>query len=216
MGRRGLGHQPADERRGVTAPRALAFREAADARYRRTWPRCVPPVASVLRTVPRLLRIDNRVHVDARTLRIFHQSLTGVLSSERLEPREPAVHTRIVERARRVESSRPAGRLPAAEDHGRAHGSTRRVAMAAPPAARPVPMVLARGAAAAAPAASTPASRALAAEWPSETTGPRRPNAATSTDPGGVLSSADVTRLTDRVVAAIDRRMIAARERLGG
>jgi len=200
----------------VTAPRALAFREAADARYRRTSPRCVPPIASVLRTVPRLLRIDNRVHVDARTLRIFHQSLTGVLSRERLGPREATVHTRIVERARRVESSRPPGRAPASEDDGRAQGSTRRAAMVAPPAARPVPMVLARGAAAAAPVVSTTASRALGAEWSSEAPGPRRPQTATGTDTSGGLSSADVTRLTDRVVAAIDRRMSAARERLGG
>jgi hypothetical protein len=216
MGRRGFGHQPADERRGVTAPRAVAFREAADARYRRTSLTWVPPVVSVLRTPPQLVRIDNRVHVDARTLRVFHQSLSGVLSRERLEPKAQPVYTRLVERARRDESSRPVHRPPASDDRGRAPESARRVAMVDPPVARPVSMVLAKAAATAAPAISTTASRALGEAWPPETTVPRRPHAATTTETGAGLSNADVTRLTERVVAAIDRRMISARERLGG
>jgi hypothetical protein len=79
----------------------------------------------------------------------------------------------------------------------------------------PVPMVLARASAGSGPAVMTSwdgaSSQNVSAVVPHVKT-----TSVTTVGAAASFSAADVSRLADRVVAAIDRRMLAARERLGG
>jgi hypothetical protein len=171
----------------VTAPRAIAFREAADQRYRRTCAFGMPPVNDVLRALPRPVRIDTRVYVDARPSRIL-----------RVERAMPPLLARLVERERHEEAIR-------ASDHP-SIAAVRRPAT-------PVAMVLVRKEAGPESVVSAAAVEARN-PWPAPSTARSRvPN--DREDTAALLSASDVNHLTDRVVAAIDRRLLAARERLG-
>jgi hypothetical protein len=216
MGRRGIGHQQADERRGVTAPPAIRFRAALDARYQRTSIAWTRPVAAVLREPLRPIQIENRVDVDARALHVSGAAREhGVLTPQRSEPKRDATLTRIVERGRRDDMPSPsrARRAPdGAPPDERPVPANARGVMPGPPA---VPMVLVRPAAA--PAPLDAATSAAAGDWSNVSGGsPRAVRAEHWTTPDAALATVDVNRLTERVVAAIDRRMTAARERLGG
>jgi hypothetical protein len=193
----------------MSAPSAAGFGAAADARYRRT-DRLRTAVPAVLRTPPRWLTFENIFQIDARTVRrMTVLPPAGVLCADRLEPPAQVVLTRLVERGRRDDTARPATTpMPVAIAGGeRAVGGPRPIAI---PAARPVAMVLARGAAA--PPGPAPTISPAASPWAAQSRGASGP----AHDAGSGISTLDVTRLTERVVAAIDRRMIAARERLGG
>lgn len=214
MGRRGVGHQPANERRGVTASRAIDFSEAAASRFRRTGVSWVRPVAEVLRALPRLLRIENRVYVDARTLRVVTAPPGRAAGhGRRIDCSTAPVLTRLVERARLDEAVPAAARRPAAVPSATVE-HLHRPRRVEPRSLPPAPLVLAR---VAAPPESTfsASSVAVSGGWPSPSTGHARPSASTAADNPHELSPTAITHLTDRVVAAIDRRMLAARERLG-
>jgi hypothetical protein len=197
----------------VIARRALDFRASAEVRYRRRGVCTVPAPPSVLRRMPAPVRIDARVHVDARTLRLI-TSPQPVIGSARVESRPDAVTARLVERGQRAEpsfsptpsSEAAAGAVPAVTVPRRADR---------PPPAPPVSMVLARSAPA---GTSTVAASSIAASggWSMATPGAPRSQPAISSTPEGALSRLNVNELTDRVVAAIDRRLLASRERLGG
>ena len=198
----------------MTTPRAVGFRAAADARYRRT---CVAwqPVASLLRAVPRLLRIESHVHIDARTLRVMGASPGGrTILNRRVERPPKPVLARLVERARRDETTQGSVRLslPVVREATSVRVERRRRAEA--PSVPEIPLILARTATSAAPVVST-SSIAARDGWPSAAAASARPAARPTTDAGPGLSRVEVDHLTERVVAAIDRRMLAARERLG-
>jgi hypothetical protein len=199
----------------VSAPRALGFRAATDARYRRTYVFWTPPVADVLRTLPRPLRIEQRVYVDARTLRLVTAAAPRHSSAaHRVEQVAAPMLTRLVGRATRDDADAPNDRHRAVVVREAAAGRVERRRREAAAPVPPVAMVLARTAAAAGAIASTAAVTASSG-WPSGPAGHARGPAKASADNAPGLSTLDVNHLTERVVAAIDRRMLAVRERLG-
>jgi hypothetical protein len=171
------------------------------------------PVAEVLREMPRPVRIENRVFIDVRTSRlVIRQAERAASVARRLDgPTAPLV-IRLLERAERD--------APTADERSAqtrvadaAHAQIQPPRHPAVPPVAPVAMVLARPGVSAGP---IPA-RGLAVPpgWGSAPGNLSRPSSASPGDRAPLLSPSDVTHLTDRVVAAIDRRMVATRERLG-
>jgi hypothetical protein len=195
-------------------PRAMAFRAAIDQRYRRTALFRAVPVTAVLRAMPRPVRVQNRVHIDARTQRlVLRGEQPGVAASRRVESRADPVISRLVDRAQRTDGARDIGD-PAVQRAALVPASRRPAPAAAVPFVAPVAMVLAR--AQAGPPPGVPAAATIATgDWPGESTAHSRPAMRRSAEPETAPPHVDVRQLTDRVVAAIDRRMNAARERFG-
>lgn len=219
MGRRSIGHQPADERRGFLTSPATRFCRALEARYRRARQGWMPPVVSILRVSARPIRIENRVHIDARRM-IVIAAWTGpnAMTKPQRAPIGESVITRLVARSHRddgtTERARltPAGTVNSTDTTAWRVNSVRRSHVVPTP---PVPMVLARQGAGS--ATRVPTTVSTAGDWGPSSTAHAAPTAARqSAEPESGLARVDVNRLTDRVVAALDRRMLAGRERLRG
>jgi hypothetical protein len=122
--------------------------------------------------------------------------------------------TRLVERVARVEAT-AADRVKTTPVGDPIATYLQRQREPAPRMVSPVPLVLARASAAAEPAVRTSwdvvSSQNVSAAAPNA-----KAAAAASVNASAGFSPADVSRLADRVVATIDRRIAAARERLGG
>jgi hypothetical protein len=215
MGRRSVRHQSADQRRHLVPPCAIAFGASLDERYRRRCPSWIAPAAFVLRIPVRPVHIAQRLHIDARTLQLIARlSQSGVTERQRVEPMLRPVVTRLAERRRREDSSwGPPKRFAS---HVGADGVPQQTPQV-PDAARwtrPVAMVLARPTARAVPASSTTAV-SVTDGWSGEADAVRRTAVRAGRDTAAVEPQIDVHQLTDRVVAAIERRALSARERLG-
>jgi hypothetical protein len=174
----------------MIVPGAIGFLAEVVSRYRRTCVPWVSPVAEVLREWPRPVRIHNRISVDARTVRLVSAP---------------------IERGRRegaiaAPSATLATNLATEHLHRRRHVEATSVA--------PVSLVLARTTKSQDPVVAT-SSAAMSADWPSTAKARVRVSPHTAAEVAPVFSAMDVSHLTDRVVAAIDRRMHATRERLG-
>jgi hypothetical protein len=215
MGRGRFGHQSADERRRVRTVRAttrfLAFGREIGARYRRTAAAWLRPASTVLRTAAGAPAPGHRhfhVTVPMRTVRetIVRHAV------ERLSMAAPYERVRFVQRlTARTARVEPAWRAQVREQEEASSvaGGRRPVEPTLPPMVRPARMELARPAARpdAAPARRRPDGNEIF----ESAAAPRRAAASVSTES---LDADAVTRLTDRVVAAIDRRLTASRERV--
>jgi hypothetical protein len=196
----------------VITPAAIAFSERISAQYRRARPFEVRPVDSVLRTLPAPLRVEHRIFVDARSWRtVAAVAERAAAVVHRAMPTARPVVMRTGERLRRDEDPAVASSprmtwLPPVAERLRGRGEVD------PRPVRSVSMVLARQAA---PAESRTVKDSIdaTAGWPSSSATVRPVSRHADTAPA--LSATDVNHLTERVVAAIDRRMVAARERIG-
>lgn len=182
------------------------------ARYRRTLPTWLRPVEAALRATPRLVARHHHTMVDARRLQTVTNIIVPAIDVHRHVATAAPVVDRLLARGERTtanvaaprDAHRTATDRPAADARGRVASQ--------PPPVRPVPMVLARPvvqpAHPAVPGAGAPPG------WPSDATSARAPvRGDAATEPRADLTPHDVGRITDRVVAAIDRRLLAARER---
>lgn len=212
MGRRSVRHQPANQRRGL-APAATAFSTALTARYRRTGLCWIAPVAAVLQRPVRPVHVSYRLNIDARTMGVVRRRpASGLPARERIEPMSLPVVTRLAGRERRdAAPDRDWPRSPG----GAVLADTRASATAAVQGApqRPVAMVLARTAAALAAVPSTQSVSATQAPG-GESSTVRRAIGLTQEAGDARPAGLDVRQLTDRVVAALERRAVSARERL--
>jgi hypothetical protein len=185
---------------------------AIGVKYARVSPWLRPP-AEVFRAATRPIHVGVRLHVSARTLRVSTAVPTVTERQQRRVAEAPPVAARLFERATRQTAD------PVARAATGPVASAAAFAVAGRPAAlpsrvpAPIAMVLARATPAAAPAAI---SVREAHDW-------RRPDeirpapvraGVHPTEIDGPLTRTDVDRLADRVIGAIDRRMVAARERL--
>ena len=198
MDRRSLKHQSADQRRRVMVAAPARFGAALDARYRRT---AVfrTPVSCVMQHRVRPFHFEPRVHIDARTLRVIARLQDrSVAVPRQLEPAAMPVVARLAERSGR-------------SDVGASGAARASTVLVAPP---PVTMTLARPATAAASTVSGEAG-AISDAWPDTAAGADRLRTSTRQEAQNTAPQIDVARLTDRVVAAIERRVLSARERLG-
>jgi hypothetical protein len=190
----------------------VAFGERVSARYRHASRPWIRPVDAVLRVLQTPLQFEHRVFVDARSWRLVTAAGDrAVAPAHRDRPTAGRVVMQPGEWRRRdgipsaAKSQRMAWLQPVAA-RLRVRGDTDTCQV------RSVPMVLARQAAP--PESRTVTESIRAADgWAS---GPPalRPgvrHAESSAAPPAI----DVNHLTERVVAAIDRRMVAARERMG-
>ena len=202
MGGRGFRHQPPPERRSLSAAIARKYARVSP------WLR---PAAEVFRAATPPIHVGVRLHVSARTLRVPATAPAAVERQQRRTADAPPVAARLFERATRqthpFERSIPGPAAPPV-----AFSTAAGPAPFRPPVSAPIAMVLARPAASG-PAVATPRD---VHEW-------RRPDEirlapAKAPIRGGEIDAAmtrgDVDRLADRVIGAIDRRMVAARERL--
>jgi hypothetical protein len=180
----------------VAAP--ARFGAALDARFRRTAVFNMP-VSCVLQHPVRPIHFEPRVHIDARTLRVIARLQDrGIAVPRQLEPAAMPVVARLAERSDRSDVG----------GSDVAHAST---GLVAPP---PVTMTLAHPAAAAASTVSD-SPGAISGAWPEMTAAADRRFRPTRQEAQNTAPQIDVARLTDRVVAAIERRTLSARERLG-
>ena len=196
----------------MIAPSAIAFGERVSARYRLACTPGIRPVDAVLRALHAPVQIEHRVFVDARSWRVVTAAATrGVSPTHRARPIAEPVVMPPGERRRRddvpaAEASPRMTWLQPVTERLRERGDTdeRQV--------RSVPMVLARQAAAA-DSRTVKDSIGGADGWSSAA--PALRPGARHAETAAALPAIDVNHLTERVVAAIDRRMVAARERMG-
>lgn len=201
MGRGSVRHQPAPERRRLSAAIARKYARASP------WLR---PAAEVFRAATPVIHVGVRLHMSARTLRIPAAVPAAIERHQRRTVEAPPVTERLFERATRQADPFARAGQPAAARSATVP-STGHPAPFRSPLPAPMPMVLARPAGAAAPAV------AIVRETPEK----RRPDetrvapaAFGRTEIDAAMTRADVDRFADRVIGAIDRRMVAARERL--
>lgn len=190
---------------------AVAFADDLSSRYCRMRTPAIRPVDAVLRALPAPARLDHRIFVDARSWRLVTAvAERATTARRRAEPASALAVMRIVERAARDDAPaanpQPLAWMPPVAERLRGRGDvdTRRP--------RGVPMVLARQSP---PAESSTVKDTVSAGdgWPSSMSMPGHP--ARQAQKPSAPPPIDVNLLTDRVVAAIDRRLVATRERMG-
>lgn len=178
----------------------------------RAW---LPPASAVLRRITAPVRIDARVHIDARTSMVRQLQRNGAdrtFGRQAAAVNDPVV-ARLASRVERIDSAWSPSRGPRhADETGAAPTVVRRAVPNAVAAVAPPALVLAR-ATQPSPRAVT-ASATASAGW-GDAPAPRpianQPHAAA---PDDRLPHVDVNHLTNRVIAAIEHRMVATRERL--
>ena len=212
VGGRDLGHQPAVERRRVIAPSAAAFGERVLARYRHACTPWIRPVDAVLRVLHAPVQIEHRVFVDARSWRMVTAAANGgVAPARRVGRMAESVVMRAVEWRQRDDDP-AAGRPPRIALLRPVAERLRERGDMGAPQVRGVPMVLARQEA---PAQSRTVREPVRAGDGWASGAPALRPGARHAESAAAPPAIDVNHLTERVVAAIDRRMIAARERMG-
>jgi hypothetical protein len=180
---------------------AHAFAASLLARHRRARATWSPPASTIWRRAPAPIALRAHVRVVAPVTHLLRMvtRTAGEGAVAHTGPDAPVV-PRLEARRARIESvivpRRPGGEPPAAAPHAAARPVTRVLA-------RPAPTPVAWTDARPAPVVAAPAT-------------PRWPAAAHRRDDDGTigLERLDVARLTDRVVDAIDRRLLAQRERI--
>jgi hypothetical protein len=221
MARRHFRNQSADERRGLrrsrVAPLCTLARAIGD-RYRRSAGPWVRPASAILRHQAAPFVFNRHVRVAAPIRVVHHDTVRTVTTrSPHSLPASSTVLTRAIARSARVEPAWPGQRV---DPRLAALSPAPRASDASPPAPMvlPVQMVVAR--ASAAPSKDADASgrpspdRGDAGEWFTSAARVRPTAQSLGPAPLDMLDMDHVTRLTDRVVAAIDRRLLASRERV--